>query len=535
MKLLIAISIVLTLCAGVVPAQSLYNDVYVLNSCCESTTFSYGKIKIGPKQYKFSTRDSFELNLNTSGFQITYLSDEKGDFQFVYDGLLIHDSKGEVIENPFPDLNKNGKQWRCGMVGETSTCSGEDYVSSIVLTGPTERYMIFRMNWEYTPSLNHRFKGQDILCSIIEKNPQTHKYKVVEYFSIPLVVVFTEGMSIVRHADGQSWWLIIPSFRTGHFVSVHISSEGKILNQIVSQPEYPYPTKGYEDLNLHPITDVSPDGNKLALMDIYRRNIVLYNIDRCSGILYNPRKVHFDEKAESWNIYLPWYLGMCFSPNSRFLYFGEYYSERQYDTEAEDIEASEVILGERLYYDVGYDTITYKVPPHLLKQSQINFATQQLGSNGKIYIRSVQEGNTIWNAIIENPDEKGAAAGLKPFGFYNYAQAIIGPNTPNFDLGPLPAEYCAESRTDIDFDIKVLDGSVNISVNNIPEGISEMCLKVFDMMGRVMYQSCEAIEPYLVYEKQYQLNGEILSNACYVASIQFDNGIYRSQKFIVIR
>jgi hypothetical protein len=147
-------------------------------------------------------------------------------------------------------------------------------------------------------------------------------------------------------------------------------------------------------------------------------DLVIFDFDRCDGVLRNPYRMHFDTAA---------FMGAAISPNSRFLYFANGWRVIQYDLESFDIKSSETTVAIWDYFsEMGLPT---------------GFYLMQLGPDGKIYISS--SGATSWMHYIDKPNEKGLACDVRQRGIklptYN---AWTMPNHPNYRLGALKGSPC---------------------------------------------------------------------------------------------
>ncbi len=535
----------LVVCAGLCPAQTLYNNCYIVNSCCDSTLI-WNQFEVLPQIYSFKNSIAINRSLHLQDSE-NYLANESGDLQFATNGCVIVDNQGRVIPDSFGLLSKFSTQ----SCSELTKENGQTvYIQSAT---PTQRscsipnkskpddYTVFNLginklqNWDNIKGYN-----DVIIYTQINKDFDNHQFKVYYEGLIQLPEAFVPGLKLVKHADGESWWLIVPSRKAGSFVSIHISKDGLPIEQQISLPEYPYPTfLGGSDLQ--PIIGIkmaiSHDGTKLASLDVFKGNIVLYKINRCNGMIYNPIKVYQMEGHDSTNYFWPLtYSGMSFSPNSRYLYAGLWHEELQFDTEADDIASSKYIVAKEYTYKIDFDTTGFNVPDYAFLPT-IDFFDNYLTPSGKIIISGSNKNITNnWYAIIEDPDKSGVDCNFNLFGFKShYAAFTPAPNIPNFDLGPLPPGYCTQSNADAEIESKNVDGSIVISVKNIPLGTKRVCLKIYDTLGRLLTIECFDVIPFQDYSKEIVLDHSYLPPACYVATAEFDTGGFVSKKVLVMK
>ncbi len=226
-------------------------------------------------------------------------------------------------------------------------------------------------------------------------------------------------MKLCRHANGRDWWLIRPGLRLDKYYRLLISPKG-----IDSLPAQIMPSPSLDSTYFSNYQEFSPDGSQYA-HKIPNRGIFIYNFDRCSGLLSNRRFIprfsqYFGEV----------YAGICFSPNSRYLYCNTDTSTIQYDTYAPDIAASAITVG-------LWDRTTVSPP----RNYNTAFLQPFNAPNGKMYIAGPST-TQMWHTI-HNPDGAGLSCDLRlhdvllPTIYYGTV-----PNFPHFRLGALKGTAC---------------------------------------------------------------------------------------------
>lgn len=459
------------------------------------------------------------------------------------------DSEGKAIPNKFgwkeklkertclQDINPDGTILSI-LIGQTLESE-----TSIPNKSSKNDFTIFRSvwnRWDYE-SLDPEFNSA-VIYSRINKQNESQQYEVYDEGVIYLPESFSGGLRLVRHADGESWWLIVPLTTPGSFLSVHISPDGLPMVQHLSVSDYPYSTflLGEPKRPTYALKfNISGDGKKLAALDVTRGNIAMYEIDRCTGHIYNPKKVYEFMVFDSTGHYFPLsFADLVFSPNSRYLYAGMWKEELQFDTEADDIEATKYVVAKEYFYPITFDTTGIKVPEHAFMPN-INFYEQQLTPDGRIIVIGANDhGTNKWYAVIEDPDQGGAACNINLFGFDSHYAPLgdmCANNIPNFDLGPLPAGSCKTGTETPDITVKNFDGSLYIDIGNIPLGVKKACLKLYDILGCLLYYDCVDIIPNQDYSKEIAILDKYLSPACYVAAVEFDTGGFVSKKVMVLK
>ncbi len=247
-----------------------------------------------------------------------------------------------------------------------------------------------------------------------------------------------EKFEVVKHANGTDWWLVMPALNTisgfctnrKHVFLLQSASVQLIVSQDIGKVTCSPQKDG--DMTF------SPDGSKL-IESYYRDSLVqLYNFDRCTGLLSNPRTV---DNAGS-----PYFL--TFSPNGKLAYVskgkGGISTDNnliyQYSLDSVDIPSTRTTIWE--------DT-TEKLNAGFLKLAPDNkiYFSCAYGNSGLSPQISPYSQNL---GVIHAPNEIGTASDFRPFSYYlgDSALATFGlPNMPNYNLGPLPI-YQASAGVD---------------------------------------------------------------------------------------
>jgi len=223
-------------------------------------------------------------------------------------------------------------------------------------------------------------------------------------------------MAACRHANGRDWWVIIPRRQENSFRRFLYDPEGFHDLGIQVLPGIPNYNKGLGNAVF------SPDGTKYAVIDVFYNYIpdssFLFQFDRCTGLLSNPLLL-----SQPDTIYVP---NFCFSPNSRYLYKTTGKRVYQYDTEADDINASRQLVA----VADGYVNISLSL-----------FMQMQLAPDGKIYMTSRTAAPFLHR--IDYPDRAGPACQVIQHCLDSLvATTFCIPSFPHFRLGPLDGSPC---------------------------------------------------------------------------------------------
>ncbi len=220
-------------------------------------------------------------------------------------------------------------------------------------------------------------------------------------------------LSACKHANGRDWWVMINKRNSNHWYRYLLDPDGvKLLGQ--------------QEIGL-PMIDgfgqavFSPDGRYYAAYNgisiTEGAYLDVYDFNRCNGLFENHRQLFFN---------LGTIAGVAISPNSRYLYLSKETKLFQYDLQAPDLAASELLIG---VYD-GFISTSYTI-----------FYQAQLAPDAKIYICCL--GSTKVMHVIHSPDEAGTACQFEQHGIllpvYN-DQSLT--SSPYFRLGPLDGSPC---------------------------------------------------------------------------------------------
>ncbi len=215
-------------------------------------------------------------------------------------------------------------------------------------------------------------------------------------------------LNAVRHANGRDWWVIVFKYFSSTYYRFLLHPQGVT--------ELETDTVGNAIPSGVGQAVFSPDGTKYAKLNLYLGPYLdIFDFDRCTGLLSNPVHLTYDPH--------PLHGGVAFSPNSRYLYVSSDRYVYQYDTEAEDIAASRVVL------------VSLEANP-----SETDFAMAQLGPDQKVYVSGY---NLRELHVIHNPNAGGLDCNFEKnaLSFSSLLGRSI-PNHPYYGLGPWDGSPC---------------------------------------------------------------------------------------------
>ena len=353
----------------------------------------------------------------------TSFCNKEGNLLFFSNGIWIRDHYGNLLEN--------GDSINAGNMADQHIEYGyRVFNGAFFLPFPNDSTscLLFHMFLEELPVVGYTL--QKLLYTKIDRTANNGLGKVIEK-NIPLLVgdetLGFHHASTVRHANGRDWWIIVPNQLEPiyyRFLLTPNGIEGPEIQEIGFLPNqpilYPYDHVG---INLF-----SQDGSKYIDYDIFKgEGFQVFDFDRCTGLLDNPIKVDYETGFEISN----GTVGIALSPSGRFAYmtYNRDYKYRlvQYDLEAMDIEASEVLLSE--------------CPGPTTSPYECSFVRPLLAPDGKIYVSAMID--TTSYHIIHYPDSLGLACELDFGGFkIGKSSHISPPYFPNYRLYDVPGSTC---------------------------------------------------------------------------------------------
>jgi len=223
-------------------------------------------------------------------------------------------------------------------------------------------------------------------------------------------------IAATRHANGRDWWVAVPRLSDGSLFMYLLGPDG-VTNTGVTEP-------GVIRYREFGNAIFSPDG-RYYVNASSSSSFSLWGFDRCSGT-FSLIEHYFDpESPEDPGI-------VCFSPNSRYLYFTKLENVCQFDVEAASVSESRVVVAEHDGFTAPWGNSGFDMPT--------DFYHVQLAPDGKIYISSLVA--LPFLHIIEQPNEPGAVCNVRQHALELPISVSSLPNMPNYRLGALPGSPC---------------------------------------------------------------------------------------------
>ncbi len=342
------------------------------------------------------------------------MSDENGILQWYTSGCDIINTQHQIMENGENLSPGNIHQQYCDQAGWGYL----SYQGILGLPWPDKPGQYILLHNRFF-SLSH-LDTLDILTTIIDMNANNGLGKVVSKNQFLYTGKLNHSFTAVRHANGRDWWIMTMDWYSNTYYCFLFDPLG--LHGPFAQLADDEVWDGVEQGGAY-MCSFSPDGSKFVRLVAGKpAEFMIYDFDRCSGTLSNSTTISLPDTI----MYAGW---ASFSPNSRYLYVSNE-GERlyQFDTQADDIENSRLLVGE---YD-GYLSV-YNVPtaPYAMV----------LGPDQRIYMTSGNAANLLHR--IEYPDSAGVACSLRQHDIILPAHILFHPpNNPNYRLYNLPGSPC---------------------------------------------------------------------------------------------
>lgn len=356
----------------------------------------------------------------------TNICDSNGDLRYVSDGYSIIHPDGSFVEN--------GDTLEYLMWTNYSMLGTKYSQKSIFL--PVENDKIYYINSNMSDSMfinnddtnniNHLLFPYDRLTySVIDGQANGGLGKVTQRM-IPILqnkLLERSTMNACRHGNGKDWWLLKLAADSNDLYCIRLTQDSVVYERKLKLPFQFNATGG---CNLGQL-QFNNAGTQLVLLRPSFEPVdssyymLTADFDRCYGTISNTKKIKFPKQSYQFISLVKedsTGLGVAFSPNGRFIYYGGGYYIMQYDQ---------------------WDGTFYKVAEMDTIAAQFNgYNSLQLAPNGKIYIGHYHGGSRQFS-VIDNPDAKGAACNFcrkclrsQKIGFEFFNNV---PHLPNYALG----------------------------------------------------------------------------------------------------
>jgi hypothetical protein len=493
--------VLLILLSGYCPlfAQGKEDNIWVLGYNPNDSLAGYGgtmlDFSVAPVKVSY-----FPILVDAAPGSPAQICSPAGDFLFFSNGCKIVNNHAQLVEN--------GDEINPGTLHNEWCNTGDDHgygthQGSIALPWPgrSGQYAMFHLGWYRTGNWPPNQYIRDFYVTHIDMNAREGLGAVVEKNTVLLQDSnLVDNLTAVRHGNGRDWWLVEPRGLTDSFYLFLLTPYG-IRGPFIEKTGLRSGGLGFTGGQVV----FSPDGTKYVRVN-KKDGVDIFDFDRCRGKFICGKRLPFPGGPQDG------IMGAAISPSSRFLYVSALTKLFQYDLQADDIEASKILIDE---YDWFRDSSTFALLP-------TTFYQQMLAPNGKIYM-SIPNG-TVFFHVIHQPDSAGVACDFRQHDLRLATHhGFCVPNFPHFRLYDLPASPCDSLGIDAPEAYRVLwSPSDAIRLFPNPIGMGTVTVTIPPCAGgllRVFNAAGQFLAEYKVdQERQYPLDCSGLPNGVYVVT-----------------
>jgi gliding motility-associated-like protein len=196
-----------------------------------------------------------------------------------------------------------------------------------------------------------------------------------------------EKLTGVRHANGYDYWVVAHGWDNNSFYSYRVTSAGVDSNAVVSNVGMVH-SGTLASRNSAGYMKLSPDGSRLALVNMGMNVIEWFDFDHSSGTVSNVRQIPLPDAGLLY--------GLEFSPNNNFLYF------------------TTVNITTNTTNNLYQVDLSAGSAPLLINLLPLDITGLQLAVDGKIYVARFLN---PFLGVIENPNRPGTACNFNENGW----------------------------------------------------------------------------------------------------------------------
>ncbi len=310
------------------------------------------------------------------GSPSSFTNDVRGHFNMFTTGCHLYDHNAQIISNGVTFHEGNPFNNGCADQGQYAFKYHTLMLPDLI---DIEKYYLLTMNIMVNNQIND-FYGESLFFMDIQMTNEGTHVSTKEKIN-PTRFVSGKMQAIPNHTQDK-WWLV--TFRNRRFeVDFFLVGDGKAEWQHSQNTDVRYTEERFSIGQI----SFSPDGSKLAMNA--KDGVHVYDFDQEKGGLSNFRILPYPkEDYEVWK-------GLCFSPNSRYVYASSDEKLYQLDTELED---EAIKVAEHWTFDgIGWP---------------VSMGNMFLGPDCRIYVSPGSTTNYLH--VINNPDEKGEKCNFLP-------------------------------------------------------------------------------------------------------------------------
>ena len=445
------------------------------------------------------------------------MCDKNGNFLFAVNGCKIFNKEHHIMQNGdslyYPsglgDLTCN-QQLGKGTIGPQTILALPKPQSDDSL------FYIFHQHYDWLYDQQRVPAVTRLEYSIININKNAGLGEVVQKKITFINDTIESGITAVKHANGQDWWLLTKEEKTNRYYTFKLTAQGILqpFSQYVGMPSDTNCSGGNNIL-------FSPNGRKMAINCSLDSGATVFDFDRNTGLLSNPTFLRMPV-----DLAVSLFTGASFSPNSQFLYLLDGIYIMQFDILANDIQGSRTEVAR--WNGIRVDGL---IP---------SMAASQLAPDCRIYY-SPADGMFEFG-YIRYPDRKGVACEVVQRGIDLTKDSVYlrdcMPNVPNYRLGITPTYPCDST---ISFRVSTKEALPPLSIILYPNPVGnelnidytpdnangELEIKVFDIVGKTVFN-----KKFDAFRDPLSINVSNLAEGMYIISISVQGKKTYISKFI---
>lgn len=420
--------------------------------------------------------------------------DENGEIIFYTNGCHIYDRNHQIVPG--------GEGLNPGAVHDLA-CDDYGYLApkgASVVTFKTHPNLYFLIHVGISEEIAHSVAYGPLYLTRIFYDPDTQAVTILSKNEI-LLDEEIDPFELIRHGNGNDWWLLTNSFGTADFHKLLLTPEGvqEVAIQSVGY-EFPFPPCRWQRS-----LSASPSGERLVRFSS-KCGAQYLTFDRCSGELAEAGFSHLENGIFGGG-------GSVFSKDSRFVYFSRWYR---------------VI---KVFFETPPDTLRASfVPPAGFGGSFVHFYRDPYS---RIYVGPQAAEPYLHQIRPEDSQPDTALVQFESLPLPKRIQRTI-PHYPNLELGPLqdsPCDTLLSSTTVLaqnPVDIRVFPNPANAFVTLAIDYIGKKQVYLLDAIGQKVQSWNTTAEKLDIELSQYDAG-------MYFILVLLDNGNWQTVRFVKMK
>lgn len=363
-------------------------------------TLTNGRIQIVPNEDTVLI-SSFDSPVQFESTMAGWV-DKEGEVLFYTNGCHLYNGDHQVIPG--------GEELNPGEIHEIA-CDDYGYLApkgASVATFRTAPDLFYLIHLGIKNSIQHSVSYGPLYITVIVRDSLTGQLEVVSKNEV-LIAEEVDPFVLVRHGNGDDWWLITNHFATNEYHKILLTPEG-VESHLIENVGYNFP---FPPCRWQRSLSASPSGDRIVRFGS-KCGAQFMTFDRCSGLLEDVGFSNLENGIFGGG-------GSTFSVDSDFVYFSRWYRviKVPFSTPPDTLRAS-------FQPDPGFGG---------------SFVHMHRDMYGRIYI--APQASESYLHIIE-PGDTGPDTALVAFeGLklpYRIQRTI--PHYPNYALGPVYGSVC---------------------------------------------------------------------------------------------